>query len=42
MSELRFCLIENDEIFTRDFRPLAKNNKIVFPSNGEEIPDFDS
>ena len=34
---LKFNSIENAEIFTRDFRPLAKNNDITFPSSGEEI-----
>lgn len=28
---LIFNVIENGEIFTRDFRPLAKNNEIAFP-----------
>lgn len=34
---LKFNSIENGEIFTRDFRPLAKNNEIAFPTCGEEI-----
>lgn len=34
---LKFNTIENGEIFTRDFRPLVKNNEITFPNNGEEI-----
>lgn len=34
---LKFNSIENGEIFIRDFRPLAKNNEIAFPSCGEEI-----
>ena len=34
---LKFNSIENGEIFTRDFRPLAKNDEIAFPSCGEEI-----
>jgi ABC-type lipoprotein export system ATPase subunit/phosphoribosylformylglycinamidine (FGAM) synthase PurS component len=34
---LKFNSIENGEIFTRDFRPLVKNNEIAFPSCGEEI-----
>lgn len=34
---LKFNLIENGEIFTRDFRPLVKNNEIIFPTCGEEI-----
>lgn len=34
---LIFNVIENGEIFTRDFRPLAKNNEIAFPQNAEEI-----
>ncbi|MBP2641055.1 MAG: hypothetical protein H6Q66_2006 [Firmicutes bacterium] len=34
---LKFNSIENAEIFTRDFRPLTKNNEINFPSCGEEI-----
>lgn len=34
---LIFNVIENGEIFTRDFRRLAKNNEIAFPQNGEKI-----
>lgn len=34
---LQFRLIEYGEIFTRDFKSLAKNNEITFPSCGEEI-----
>lgn len=34
---LKFNLIENSEIFTRDFRPFVKNNEIIFPTCGEEI-----
>ncbi|MDD5698598.1 MAG: ATP-binding cassette domain-containing protein [Victivallaceae bacterium] len=34
---LKFTTIENGEIFTRDFRPLVKNNELAFPTNGEEI-----
>lgn len=34
---LKFNSIENGEIFTRDFRPFAKNNEIAFPDCGEEI-----
>ena len=34
---LKFNSIENGEIFTRDFRPFAKNNEISFPTCGEEI-----
>ena len=34
---LKFNSIENGEIFTRDFRPFAKNNEIIFPNFGEEI-----
>ena len=34
---LKFNSIENGEIFTRDFKPLAINNEIAFPSCGEEI-----
>jgi len=34
---LKFNLIENGEIFTRDFRPFAKNNEISFPNKGEKI-----
>ena len=34
---LKFNSIENGDIFTRDFRPLSKNNEIAFPSCGEEI-----
>jgi ABC-type lipoprotein export system ATPase subunit len=34
---LIFNSIENADIFTKDFRPLAKNNKIIFPPCEEEI-----
>lgn len=34
---LMFTRIENADIFTRDFRPLVKNNTIYFPTNSEEI-----
>jgi ABC-type Mn2+/Zn2+ transport system ATPase subunit len=34
---LRFNSIENGEIFTRDFRPLVKNNEIAFPDSEEKI-----
>lgn len=34
---IKFNKIENADIFTRDFRPLVKNNTIEFPTNSEEI-----
>jgi ABC-type lipoprotein export system ATPase subunit len=34
---IKFTKIENDDIFTRDFSPLVKNNIIDFPANSEEI-----
>lgn len=34
---IKFTKIENVDIFTRDFRPLVKNNTISFPTNSEEI-----
>jgi recombinational DNA repair ATPase RecF len=30
---IKFNKIENAEIFTRDFRPLVKNNEIDFPTS---------
>lgn len=32
---IKFSLIENADIFTRDFKPLIKNNEIDFPSTEE-------
>ena len=34
---LQFNLIEYGGIFTSDFRSLARNNEITFPSCGEDI-----
>lgn len=34
---IKFNLIENGEIFTRDFRPFVKNNVIDFPSTKEIV-----
>lgn len=34
---IKFNLIENGEIFTRDFRPFVKNNVIDFPSTEEIV-----
>ena len=34
---ITFNSIENAEIFTRDFRPLVKNNVITFPSTEEIV-----
>lgn len=34
---LKFLSIENADIFTRDFRPMAKNNEILFPGSEEIV-----
>lgn len=34
---IAFTKIEYSNVFTRDFNPFTHNNKIVFPSNSEEI-----
>ena len=37
MSDLEFNSIENDGIFTNDFKPFVKNNTIDFPSTEEIV-----
>lgn len=32
---IKFSIIENAEIFTRDFRPLVTNNEVTFPTHEE-------
>jgi ABC-type Mn2+/Zn2+ transport system ATPase subunit len=34
---IKFSLIENADIFTRDFKPFVKNNEIDFPSTEEIV-----